>query len=228
MAKLIFDAPEERKYENGVDHAVLYTYDASGKKWLGVAWNGMTSIDVSPDGGESQALWADNMKYANMRGAVSYASTINCYTFPEEFNACLGNVEIIAGSGVYAHEQEGSMFRMAYRTALNDAQRGRYGYRYHVVYNLTCDPSDFTYDTIDDSPDAAEFGFDTEGTPVTHTKSGKSCCEWTFDVPDAAYVTEQNREAVAKLNAIIDILYGTEQADAECPDVDTLFNGLSA
>ena len=78
MAELIFDAPLDRKYENGVDHAVLYTL--SSEKWKGYAWNGMTSIDVSPDGGEAQALWADNMKYANMRGAVSYAAIIvnNC------------------------------------------------------------------------------------------------------------------------------------------------------
>ena len=226
MSKLIFDAPLDRKYENGVDHAVLYTL--SSDKWNGYAWNGMTSIDVSPDGGEAQALWADNMKYANMRGAVSYAATINCYSFPEEFNACLGNVEVVAGSGVYAHEQEGSPFRIVYRTALNDAQRGRYGYRYHVVYNLTCDPSDITYDTIDDSPDGVEFGFDVEGTPITHTASGKSCCEWTFDVVDADKRGSSDGAKYTKLDAIVDKLYGTNETNAECPDVDELFAGLSS
>ena len=219
MAKLIFDTPQDRQYENGVDHVVLYTLSQS--KWKGVAWNGVTSIDCSPEGGETQALWADNIKYANMRGAVSYAGTINCYHFPREFDACLGNVEIVEGSGVYAHEQEGDPFRLVYRTALNDAERGRYGYRYHVIYGLTCDPADFTYDTIDDSPDAAEFGFDVTGTPITHTASKKTACEFTFDVDES--------QSNAKLTAILDTLYGADspQKDAECPDPDTLFAGLA-
>ena len=35
MAKLVFDAPKDRQYENGVGHVVLYTLNAS--KWTGVA-----------------------------------------------------------------------------------------------------------------------------------------------------------------------------------------------
>ena len=218
MAKLIFDTPKDRQYENGVDHVVLYTLNAS--KWTGVAWNGVTSIDCSPEGGETQALWADNIKYANMRGAVSYAGTLNCYHFPKEFDACLGNVEIVKDSGVYAHEQEGDPFRLVYRTALNDAERGRYGYRYHIVYGLTCDPADFTYDTTDDSPDAAEFAFDMSGTPITHTASGKTACEFTFDYDE----TKTN----TKLDALLDTLYGSSSKEAECPDPDTLFTDFSS
>lgn len=218
MAKLVFDAPKDRQYENGVDHVVLYTLNAS--KWTGVAWNGVTSIDCSPEGGETQALWADNIKYANMRGAVSYAGTLNCYHFPKEFDACLGNVEIVKDSGVYAHEQEGDPFRLVYRTALNDAERGRYGYRYHIVYGLTCDPADFTYDTTDDSPDAAEFGFDLSGTPITHTASGKTACEFTFDYDE----TKTN----TKLDALLDTLYGSSSKEAECPDPDVLFTDFSS
>ena len=218
MAKLVFDAPKDRQYENGVDHVVLYTLNAS--KWTGVAWNGVTSIDCSPEGGETQALWADNIKYANMRGAVSYAGTLNCYHFPKEFDACLGNVEIVKDSGVYAHEQEGDPFRLVYRTALNDAERGRYGYRYHIVYGLTCDPADFTYDTTDDSPDAAEFAFDMSGTPITHTASGKTACEFTFDYDE----TKTN----TKLDALLDTLYGSSSKEAECPDPDTLFTDFSS
>lgn len=212
MAKLVFDQATERKYENGVDHAVLYT----GASWTGVAWNGMTSIDTAPDGGETEALWADNIKYAVMRGAVSYAATINCYTYPEEFNPCLGNKKIeVGGKTVYVHEQMGENFRMAYRTTLNNAEKGLTGYRYHVVYGLACDPSDMTYETIDDSPDAVEFAFDVEGSPA-QLKNGEkvySACEFTFDVDEADIATDPR----------IQILYGTAEADAKCPDPDTLF-----
>lgn len=212
MGKLDFDQATERKYENGVDHAVLYT----GTDWKGVAWNGMTSIDTAPDGGETEALWADNIKYAVMRGAVSYAATINCFTYPEEFNACLGNKKVtVGGKDVYVHEQMGENFRMAYRTTRNNAEKGLIGYRYHVVYGLVCDPSDMTYETIDDSPDAVEFAFDVEGSPA-QLKNGEkvySACEFTFDVDEADIATDPR----------IQILYGTAEADAKCPDPDTLF-----
>lgn len=212
MAVLVFDQAAERKYENGVDHAVLYT----GEGWKGVAWNGMTSIDTAPDGGETEALWADNIKYAVMRGAVSYAATINCYTFPEEFNACLGNKKVTVGDKeVYIHEQMGEFFRLCYRTALNNAEKGLYGYRYHVVYGLACDPSDMTYETIDDSPDAVEFGFDVEGSPAQLTSGGTvySACEFTFDVELADIATDPRLKK----------LYGGASTEASCPDPDELF-----
>lgn len=212
MAKLDFDQATDRKYENGVDHAVLYT----GADWTGVAWNGMTSIDTAPDGGDTEALWADNIKYAVMRGAVSYAATINCYNYPEEFNPCLGNKKIeVGGKTVYIHEQMGENFRLAYRTTLNNAEKGLTGYRYHVVYGLACDPSDITYETIDDSPDAVEFGFDVEGSPAQLTVDGNvySACEFTFDVALADIITDPR----------IKILYGSNDTDAKCPDPNTLF-----
>ena len=215
MAKLIFDQAPERKYENGVDHAVLYTLGANDK-WSGVVWNGMTSIDTAPDGGETEPLWADNIKYAVMRGAVSYAATINCYNYPEAFNACLGNKKVtIGGKDVYIHEQMGENFRLVYRTALNNAEKGLYGYRYHVVYGLACNPSDMTYETIDDSPDAVEFGFDVEGSPAQLTVGADvySACEFTFDVELKNIATDTR---IAKL-------YGSADADAECPDPDDLF-----
>lgn len=177
----------------------------------------MTSVDIAPEGGESEALWADNIKYAVMRGAISFAGTINCYQFPEEFNACLGNVCVDETNGIYIHEQTGENFRLCYRTALNNAEKGRIGYRYHVLYNLTCDPSDMTYDSINDSPDAVEFSFDVEGSPAQFAKDGKvyNGCEFTFDVLDT--------EETTKYATLLGKLYGTASGEASCPDPDSLF-----
>ncbi len=218
MAKITFDEAANRLYENGVDHGILYT----GADWTGVAWNGLTSIDTAPDGGETEALWADNIKYAVMRGAVSYAATINCYSYPEEFNECLGNVEIVEGSGVKIGEQIGTNFRMHYRTAINNAEKGLIGYRHHVVYGLACDPSDKTYESINDSPEAVEFAYDVEGSPAQFTKGStvRTGCEFTFD--------EMIGNTDTKIQAILDILYGTANVEAKCPDPDTLFAGLVA
>lgn len=207
-----FDIANERAYENGVDHCVLYTGDG----WKGVVWNGMTSIDVAPEGGESEALWADNIKYAVMRGAVSFAGSISCYQFPEEFNGCLGNVCVDSTLGIYAHEQTAENFRLVYRNMLHNAEKGHIGYRYHVLYNLTCDPSDMTFETNNDSPEAVEFSFDVEGSPVSWTKDGKTytCCEFTFDVMNGEETTHSK---------ILDKLYGTSSVEASCPDPEKLF-----
>lgn len=157
-----------------------------------------------------------------MRGAVSYAGTINCYQFPEEFNRCLGNKSKKVGDvDIYAHEQEGEPFRMAYRTALNDETNGRVGYRYHVVYGLVADPSDMTYETINDSPEAVEFSFDVEGTPISF--GDITACEYTFDVYEKASGTHEKNDTNTTIKKILDTLFGSAEAEAMCPDPNELF-----
>ena len=50
MAKLVWDATGERKYENGVRNGVLYVMDEQGTYPKGVAWNGLTAVTESPSG----------------------------------------------------------------------------------------------------------------------------------------------------------------------------------
>lgn len=219
MPKLVFDKSTERGYENGVDNGIVYI----GSGWTGYAWNGLTSVDVAPDGGETEALWADNMKYAVMRGSISYAATINAYSYPEEFNECLGNIKVL--DGVYIHEQTGTNFRMHYRTTINNAENGLIGWRHHVVYGLSCDPSDMTFESINDSPEAVEFSFEVEGSPIALTlKDGTvyNACEFSFDEykDSTRYTGEWTK---AKVDAILDKLYGSANGEASCPDPDTLF-----
>lgn len=210
MAELVFHTAANRKLRHNIDNAVLYV----GTGWKGVAWDGMTKVSTNPDGGDLNKVWADGIAYASLRGAVSYAASISCVNFPLEFDACIGNVQI-GTTGVYAHEQNGEVFRLAYRERLTNAEKGDYGYRYHVVYNCMCDPSDSDAETDDDSIDAQEFQFDIKGTPITCTVGGKTinASEYTFDVNDADL----------KTNKIVQTLYGTTSADAACPDPDTLF-----
>lgn len=226
MAKLTFDELADRKVVAGVDHAVLYKKTVSGDTitWGGVAWNGFTSFEKSNDGGDATTLWADNIAYLKLRGRESFAGTINCYTFPKEFYPCIGATAITVGDSgpsVYAHEQEHEVFRLCYREVLYDGN-GQYGWRYHVLYNLTAGPSDETAETLDDSIDPQEFSFDVEGTPVAWSAKSMTACEWTFDLESLNEDT-----ATGTVKGWIDTLYGnnasTSAKTSSCPDPAALF-----
>ena len=80
MSKLTWDVLDEREYETGVDHGVLYLYNQRTRSYdSGVVWNGLTGISESPDGAESNPQYADNMKYLNLISAENFGFTINAF-----------------------------------------------------------------------------------------------------------------------------------------------------
>ena len=53
MTALAWDTTGQRFFELGVDHGVLYPYDTTTSSYpKGVAWNGLTSVNESPEGAE--------------------------------------------------------------------------------------------------------------------------------------------------------------------------------
>lgn len=165
MAKLVWDQSGQRTYETGVDRGVLYLQDESGKYVNGVAWNGLTAVNESPSGAESTALYADNIKYLEIRSAEEFGATIEAYTYPEEFEACDGSAAL--GEGVKIGQQDRVPFGMCYRTVLgNDVQANNYGYKLHLIYGATASPSEKAYSTINDSPEAITFSWEVTTTPI--------------------------------------------------------------
>ena len=68
MSKLVWDKTGERLYETGVKNGVLYVQENAAYP-KGVAWNGLTAVTESPSGAEATALYADDIKYLNLRSA---------------------------------------------------------------------------------------------------------------------------------------------------------------
>ena len=83
-----WDDAGKRLYETGTDRGVLYPVVGAnaatdGKAYTGgVAWNGLTGFTESPEGAEANAIYADNIKYLNLRSAVT--------TLPSCFSISLG------------------------------------------------------------------------------------------------------------------------------------------
>ena len=214
-SKIEWDTTGTRLYESGVDHGVLYVQSGSGYG-AGVPWNGLTSVSESPEGAEPTDLWADNIKYASMRSAETFGGTIEAYTYPEEFNECDGNLTLT--TGVYAGQQSRKSFGLCYRTKVgNDVAGSDYGYKLHLVYGCTASPSEKSYETINDSPDAITFSWEFETTPVNMT-GGK---------PTATIVIDSTKVDSTKLGTLLDILYGSSTAAARLPLPDEVKSTLS-
>ena len=216
MAKLEWDKLDERYFETGTDHGVLYVAKDDGTYDDGVVWNGLTGITESNSGAEETALWADNIKYATLRSAEEYGLTIEAYGCPEEFYACDGTA--IITDGVLIGQQGRKSFGFSYRTRVGNATLGSdYGYKLHLVYGCSAAPSERGYQTINESPDAITLSWEISTTPVSVTGYK----------PTAHIVIDSTAVDAAKLEAIEAILYGSNNAEPTLPDPDTVISTLS-
>lgn len=210
MPKIVWDATGEKRYETGVDHGVLYL-NVAGAYPKGVAWNGLTAVTESPSGAEATPLYADNIKYLNLMSAEEFGATIEAYTYPEEFEACNGVVEI--ADGVYAGQQTRTTFGMCYRTLVgNDVDNTNHGYKLHIIYGALASPSERAYATVNDSPEAVTFSWEVTTTPVTVT--GQK--------PTSTVVIDSTKVDKEKLAALEAILYGSEAEEARLPLPDEI------
>lgn len=169
---LEWDQAGERLYQTGDKNMVLYVFNSTAKAiegnttnyYNGVAWNGITAITESPSGAEPTDLWADDTKYATMRSAEQFGGTIEAYTYPDEWEQCDGS---ITTNGVTIGQQARKAFGLAYVTTVgNDTELNDYGEKLHLVYNATANPSERSYATINDSPEAITFSWEFTTTPI--------------------------------------------------------------
>ena len=205
MSKLVWDEVGKRLYETGVDHGVLYPIQTGGLYNKGVAWNGLSGFTESPSGAEASPIYADNIKYLNLRSAEEFGGTAEAYTYPDEFAECDGSVEVIPG--MFAGQQSRKTFGLCYRTVLgNDVENNDYGYKLHLIYGCSAAPSEKGYSTINDSPDPISFSWEITTTPVAiNTKiEGKKL------KPTACLTFDSTKFDPAFMAKLEEILYGTD------------------
>jgi hypothetical protein len=207
MAKLKWDQVGEKTYETGIDHGVLYP-QSNGTYPKGVAWNGLTSISESPSGAEDNALYADNMKYLNLKSAEEFGLTIECYTYPDEWAACNGESNL--ADGVTLGQQRRNTFGLSYRTKYgNDSEGEDYGFKLHLVYGCSASPSERAYESINDSPDAITFSFEVTTTPIDVSGTGSDGKPFK---PISCITIDSTKVDQAKLATLEKILYGSDAA----------------
>ena len=210
MSKLVWDNTGERLYETGVSKGVLYI-PTSGDYSKGVAWNGLTAVTESPSGAEATPLYADDIKYLNLMSNEEFGCTIEAYTYPDEFAECDGSASLV--DGVYIGQQARKTFGFCYRTVIgNDTENNDHGYKLHLIYGCLAAPSEKSYATINDSPEAITFSWEVSTTPVN--VAGHK--------PTACITIDSTKADPTKLAALEKKLYGDTEAEPMLPLPDEI------
>ena len=211
MAKIEWDKTGERLYETGVDKGVLYPIQEDNTYSKGVAWNGLSAVNESPSGAEANPLYADDIKYLNLISAEEFGATIEAYMYPEEFAECDGSAAI--AKGVMIGQQKRKAFGLAYKTTLgNDTEGNEYGYKLHIIYNALAAPSEKSYATINDSPEAITFSWEVTTTPVNVTGMK----------PTSSITIDSTKADPTKLAALEEKLFGSADSEAMLPLPDEI------
>lgn len=204
MSKLKYDQTGERRYETGVSNLAVFVWDKTkGKYGIGNAWNGVTAVSEAPEGGEDNYIYADNIKYLNLKSPEEWKGSITAYDCPKAFDACDGILEI--DDGIVFGQQDRSSFAICFLSRLgNDVDGDKYGQKLTIVYGLTATPTSKDHNTVNDSPEAQEFSWDINSLPVV--VDGYNAFS-TITVKS----TECSKE---KWTQIINTLYGSDAAEA--------------
>lgn len=222
MAKLKWDETGKRLYETGTKMGVLYPQNEDGTYPKGIAWNGLMSVTESPSGAEASALYADDAKYLELYSNEDFGFTIGAYTYPDEFAECDGSTEL--GKGVTLGQQPRKAFGLSYRTIIgNDTKGSDYGYKLHLVYGAKASPSERSYASVNDSPEALELSWECTTTPVPVTGHK----------PSAHIEIDSTKIDTDKLTKIEEMLYGKDggtgtETEPKLPLPDEIIQILTA
>lgn len=226
MAILKWDQVGEREYETGISKVVLFPAEGTsyGK---GEAWNGVTAVNENPSGGEATKLYANNTIYGTMYSTETYGGTISAYMSPVTFDECDGTKRVIASlNGITVGQQTRKSFGLAYRTEIgNDVDGNDYGYVIHIIYGAKVSPSERSYNSINESPEAMTLSWTFTTTPVdTGIEGLKPVAHLEIDtsrllkgLTDTALTEMQ-----AKIKSLEDKLYGTSTDESELPTVSEI------
>lgn len=222
MARLVWDANGSRVFETGVKNGVLYTpktvEGVVNPYGTATAWNGLTAVSESPEGAEATALYADDIKYLNLISAENFKFSIEAYTYPDAFAACDGTQAI--ATGAKAFQQNRTRFGFCFKTTVGNDTTDEAGYILHLIYGCLAAPSERSYATVNDSPEAMTFSWDVSTIPVAFTQSSVEYNTAHIEIDS----TKCDAEDLAALEAK---LYGTQQADGYLPlpsEVVTIFS----
>lgn len=205
MSKLIWDAAGDRKYETGVKKGVLYP-QVTGAYPKGVAWNGLSAVSEKPSGAEATPIYADDIKWLNLVSVEDFAASIEAYMYPDEFEACQGNDEVVPG--VTIGQQDHQAFGLVYVTTVgNDTERNNFGYKIHIIYGATAAPSERSYQTINDSPEPMALSWELSTVPVPVPGKGVT----------ASMCLDSTKTDAKVMAAVEDVLFGSEEEEARLP-----------
>lgn len=206
MTVLEWDRIEDRRYETGIDRGVLYLPNQAG-----VAWNGLVSVNDKFVGGESEPNYFDGVRFHNTVKSTHYQAILRAYSYPPEFEACIGILRL--RPGVFITAQKRSTFGLCYRTNVNDDV-----YKIHLIYNATAKQESFQQTTISESLTPDQMSWVIDAVPE-YSEIFKPTAHLTIDsskVDDGHWIYLEN------------LLYGTDSNAPVLPTYDEIVELLTS
>jgi hypothetical protein len=188
MTRIVWDNVDERPYEWGVDRGVLYVHGEDV-----VPWNGLISVDEDEVSGSELRSFFEGFVYANFYFGGFFQGSVEAFGYPKEFLSALGINEVLPGLNVTA--QTRASFDFAYRTRV-----GEEDYKLHLVYNALALQTKFSAKTMDDNISPETYTWDISTIPPAAD---------TYR-PTAHLVIDTTRADAAVVEALEDLLYGTD------------------
>lgn len=209
MPKLKFNVVGEKRVEGGDTDLVLFIGEPV-KALAGVACDGLTKFNESPEGGDANDQYANNIKWISLRGPENFKGDFSALMYPKAFNACMGLKEVVEGSGAYVGQQARETFSYCYKTLVGSDTKGfDYSEKLHIGWNATCSPVSKAYETLTESPNGMEFNWSFDTVPMPITKAGfKPTAHLEFERPvgDSAEI----KKFQAAYDELCAELYGTD------------------
>jgi hypothetical protein len=200
MTALVWDKVDERTYESGISKGVIYPDGGSGAT-PGIAWAGLISVAEQAVGGEVTPFYIDGINHVNVASAKDFQASVTAFSYPPEFESCLGNYPIVPG--FLLGNQPKKRFNFAYRTEVSD------GYKLHLVYNVLATPTTRSYATLGESVSPSQLVWTFDATPPSAPVPNRR--------PSAYYVVDSRICAPDVLVAFESLLYGTDSFDPSFP-----------
>lgn len=196
MAKLVWDKPEDRTYEAGLDRGVLQVENEEV-----VSWDGLVSVTDDFKGGDLTPLYQDGFRAYNFFARKEFAANITSLGYPDVFSQCEG---VTGELGLFIDQQPPKTFNFSYRTGIRFDTSNRVEYKLHLVYNCSVLPNSKTYKTISRDSELLEYSWDVETVPVWDISEAS---------PSSHFFISSIQAPPLALSKIEDILYGTETTD---------------
>lgn len=206
MARMTWDRVSDRYYELGLDRGVLYLADGTA-----VPWNGLVAVDEDAEE-EWEPVYFDGIKIRDVRKISEFSATLRAITYPDEFLEYDGQTSL--ADGVFATDQNSKRFSLCYRTKIGTPLEPDYGYRIHILFNLTAVADTKGYVTISDEEAPVDFAWKITAIPTDILKYRPT-----------AHVVIDPRTVSEPLMADIErILYGTDTTDARLPSLQEFYD----
>lgn len=150
---------ENRRWKAGVDRGMIY------RDGEGYPWSGLISVDRT--GGQSTVSkrYIDGQLFGVTARPSDFEAKIEAFTYPEEFEECIGLARDPEASALVVHGQESEPFDLAYRILEGDGNGMGENYRICLAYNCEAIDAGTSDVTINDSPELGRFAFDVFAIP---------------------------------------------------------------